>query len=58
MQGAKGVIRGWLIALRAHQSVVEAEKVQPLTPDVQVHDPGLGLLGLEPKIGQQDPQPL
>ena len=45
-------------SLRAHQTVVEAEKVQPLTPDLQVHDPGLGRLGLEPKIAQQNPQPL
>ena len=40
----------------AHPAVVEAEEVQPLAPFAQVHDPRLGLLGLEPELGQDRPQ--
>ena len=36
----------------AHPAVVEAEKVQPLPTFCQVHDPCLGLLELEPELGQ------
>ena len=41
----------------AHQPMVEAEEVEPLAPFDQVHDAGLGRLGLQPKLGQQVTQP-
>jgi hypothetical protein len=31
--------------------MVEAEEVEPLAPFDQVHDAGLGRLGLQPKLG-------
>jgi hypothetical protein len=37
--------------------VVEAEEVETLATLGQVHDPGLGRLRLQAKIGQQHPQP-
>jgi len=37
---------------RAHQPVVKPQEVQALTLDSQVHYPGLGLLGLQPELGQ------
>ena len=36
----------------AHPAVVEAEEVEPLASFPQVHDPRLGLLGLEAQVGQ------
>jgi hypothetical protein len=45
--------RPWL----AHQPVVKAVEVDSLPADLQVHDPGLGLLRLEPEFGQQGPKP-
>ena len=41
---------------RAHQPVVEPEKVQAFTADFQVHDPGLGRLRLQAEFGQQRSQ--
>jgi xylan 1,4-beta-xylosidase len=38
--------------------MMEAQEIQPLTTDVQVHDPGLGHLQLQPELSQQRPQPL
>jgi hypothetical protein len=40
----------------AHPSVVEAEEVHPLASLREVHDPGLGVLQLEPKFAQDQPQ--
>jgi len=37
--------------------MVKAEEVEPLAPFGQVHDAGLGRLGLQPKLGQQVTQP-
>ena len=35
---------------------MEAEEVNPLAIQLQVHDPGLGILELEPKFAQDLPQ--
>jgi hypothetical protein len=37
--------------------MVEPEEIEPLSSFDQVHDPGLGRLGFQPKLGQQIPQP-
>jgi hypothetical protein len=36
---------------------VEAQEVQPLASFDQMHDTGLGRLGLQPEIAQQNRQP-
>ena len=43
-------------AFGAHPAVVEAEEINPLASPLQVHDPGLGVLELEPKLAQDLPQ--
>ena len=43
-------------AVGAHPAVVEAEEVNALASLLQVHDPGLGVLELEPKLAQDLPQ--
>ena len=40
-----------------HQPVMKAEKIEPLTTDLQVHDPRLGLLRLQTELGQQRLKP-
>ena len=37
--------------------MVKAEEIEPLAPFGQVHDAGLGRLGLQPQLGQQHRQP-
>ncbi len=37
----------------AHQPVMKPEEVKPRAPLGQVHDTGLGRLGLQPESGQQ-----
>ena len=41
----------------AYQPVVKPEEVKPGVPFGQLHDAGLGRLGLQPEPGQQDRQP-
>ncbi len=41
----------------AHQTVVKAQEIQPLTVLHQMHDPGLRRLRFQPEVGQQDRQP-
>ena len=36
-----------------HQSIVEAQEAQPLSPFDQMHDAGHGGLGRQPEIAQQ-----
>src|SRR6476646_4327259 len=40
----------------AHPSMMEAEEVNALASLLQVHDPGLGVLELEPKLAKDLPQ--
>src|SRR6185369_5264374 len=42
----------------AHQPIVEAQEIHSRTAFDQMHDAGLGCLGLQPEITQQDRQPL
>ncbi len=41
----------------AYQPVLKAEEVTAFPAHLQVHDPRLGLLWLQAKVGQQHPQP-
>ena len=42
----------------AHQPIVKAQEIHSLTAFDQMHDAGLGCLGLQPEITQQSRQPL
>ena len=42
----------------AHQPIVEAQEIHSQTTFDQMHDAGLGCLGRQPEITQQDRQPL
>jgi hypothetical protein len=52
-----GELHERIYAPHTHQPVVEPEELNPATTDLEVHDPRLGLLGLQAKVGQQHPQP-
>ena len=43
-------------AAGAYPAVMEAEEINALASLLQVHDPGLGVLELEPKLTQDLPQ--